>query len=70
MYDRCLTDISQITHRAAHQFYFIMRFQTPRDCFEVNMVRVLISSMRDVIVSTPGRRKEASFSEEKFLLRL
>ena len=48
------------------QFYFIIRFQTPRDYFEVNMGRVLISSMRDGSASTHGQRKEASLSEEKF----
>ena len=69
MYDRCLTDISPIAHRAAYQFYFIIRFQTPRNYFEVNMGHVLISSMWDVSVSTHGRRKEAYLSEEKFLLR-
>ena len=34
--------------------YFIIRFQTPRDYFEVNTGRFQISSMRDVSVSTHG----------------
>ena len=48
--------------------YFVIRFQTPRDYFEVNAGRVQISSMRDISVSRQGRRTETSlFSKEKLL---
>ena len=43
-------------------FYFVIRFETPRDYFEVNAGRVQISSMRDVSVSTQCRRTETSLS--------
>ena len=46
-------------------FYFMIRFQTPRDYFEVNAERVQICSMRNVSVSTQGRRTETSLSKEK-----
>ena len=42
--------------------YFIIRFQTPRDYFEVNTGRFQISSMRDVSVSTHGWGVETSLS--------
>ena len=32
------------------KFYFVVRFQTPRDYFGVNAGRVQISSMQDVSV--------------------
>ena len=35
-------------------FYFIIRFQIPRDYFEVNAGHFQISSMRDISVSTHG----------------
>ena len=44
------------------QFYFMIRLQTPRDYFEVNVGRVQTSLMQDVSVPTHGRRTEASFS--------
>ena len=43
----------------------MIRFQTPRDYFEVNAGRVQISSMRDVSVSTHDRRTETSRNKEK-----
>ena len=48
-----------------YEFCFIIRFQTPGDSLEVNAGHVQISSMRDVSVSTQGRRTETSLSKEK-----
>ena len=47
------------------QFYFEIRLQTPRDYFEGNAGRVIISSMRDVSLSTHGRRTETVLSYEE-----
>ena len=51
-------------------FYFIIRFHTPRDYFEVNAGRVQISSMREVSVSTQGREQKHLLAKKSFYLQV
>ena len=48
------------------KFYFVIRFQTPGDYFEVNAGCVQISSMRYVSVSAHYQRTETALTKKNF----